>query len=140
MLAEAFEIYWAAIRSGLYITAVNWHLSAEEAAYIVARQRCAGRHSLRWSAELAEPVADLVPEVQHWYSFGGAIAGYRSYAELLASDGTAADRPAPRFGDALLVGHHRSAQGHQAAPAADPGRRTRRPVVGLLAHAIQDHR
>lgn len=33
--AEAFEIYWAAIRSGLYITAVNWHLAPEEAAYIV---------------------------------------------------------------------------------------------------------
>ena len=32
---EAFEIYWAALCSGLYITAVNWHLSAEEAAYIV---------------------------------------------------------------------------------------------------------
>jgi len=26
---EAFEIYWAAMRSGLYITAVNWHLAAD---------------------------------------------------------------------------------------------------------------
>ena len=32
---EAFEIYWAAIRSGLYVTFVNWHLSSDEAAYIV---------------------------------------------------------------------------------------------------------
>lgn len=34
--AEAFEVYWAAMRSGLYITAVNWHLAPEEAAYIVS--------------------------------------------------------------------------------------------------------
>ncbi|GGV02201.1 putative acyl-CoA ligase [Streptomyces albospinus] len=29
------EVYWAALRSGLYLTAVNHHLSSEEAAYIV---------------------------------------------------------------------------------------------------------
>ena len=32
---EAFEIYWAALRSGLYVTAVNWHLAPEEAGYIL---------------------------------------------------------------------------------------------------------
>src|SRR5689334_9214339 len=34
--AECFEIYWAAMRSGLYVTAINSNLAAEEAAYIVA--------------------------------------------------------------------------------------------------------
>src|SRR3712207_1510518 len=28
-----FEVYWAAIRSGLYITAINRYLSPDEAAY-----------------------------------------------------------------------------------------------------------
>ena len=32
---EAYEVYWAALRSGLYVTAVNHHLSPDEAAYIV---------------------------------------------------------------------------------------------------------
>ncbi len=32
---EAFEVFWAAMRSGLYITAVNSHLTAGEVAYIV---------------------------------------------------------------------------------------------------------
>ncbi|MFF3641275.1 acyl-CoA synthetase [Streptomyces sp. NPDC002564] len=32
---RALEVYWAAMRSGLYLTAVNHHLSADEAAYIV---------------------------------------------------------------------------------------------------------
>ena len=29
------EVYWAAIRSGLYLTTVSRHLSAEEAAFII---------------------------------------------------------------------------------------------------------
>ena len=33
--AECFVIYWAALRSGLYLTAVNFHLTAAEVAYIV---------------------------------------------------------------------------------------------------------
>ena len=30
-----YEIVWAAWRSGLYVTPINWHLSTDEAAYIV---------------------------------------------------------------------------------------------------------
>jgi long-chain acyl-CoA synthetase len=30
-----FETYWAALRSGLYVTAVNRYLKADEAAYLV---------------------------------------------------------------------------------------------------------
>lgn len=33
--AEVFEVCWAAQRSGLYVTVVNTHLSAEEAGYVV---------------------------------------------------------------------------------------------------------
>ena len=33
---RAFEVYWAALRSGLYITAVNNHLKPDEVAYIVS--------------------------------------------------------------------------------------------------------
>jgi long-chain acyl-CoA synthetase len=32
-----FEVYWAAMRSGLYLTAVNRYLKADEAAYLVNR-------------------------------------------------------------------------------------------------------
>ncbi len=32
---ECFEAMWAALRSGLYLTAINWHLAVDEAAYIV---------------------------------------------------------------------------------------------------------
>ena len=32
---RALEVYWAALRSGLYITAVNYRLKPDEVAYIV---------------------------------------------------------------------------------------------------------
>ncbi|MFQ6392361.1 AMP-binding enzyme [Nocardia sp. KC 131] len=31
---KIYEVYWAALRSGLYITAVNWHLTPAEIGYI----------------------------------------------------------------------------------------------------------
>src|SRR5271165_5112858 len=67
--AEAFEIYWAALRSALYITAVNWHLAAEEVAYILQDSGARVVIASAGVRELAERLPDLVPEVQHWYSF-----------------------------------------------------------------------
>ena len=46
-----FEVYWAAIRSGRYLTTVNRYLTAEEAAYIV---KDCGARSIVASAKLAE--------------------------------------------------------------------------------------
>ena len=31
-----FEVCWAAQRSGLYFTPINWHLGADEAGYILS--------------------------------------------------------------------------------------------------------
>src|SRR6266700_462577 len=47
---RVFEVYWAAMRSGLYITAVNWHLKPDEVAYIVTDS---GAKALVVSAEQA---------------------------------------------------------------------------------------
>ena len=30
-----FEIFWGAMRSGIYLTPINWHLKVDEAGYIV---------------------------------------------------------------------------------------------------------
>ncbi|MFE6165266.1 acyl-CoA synthetase [Streptomyces sp. NPDC056486] len=48
---RALEVYWAALRSGLYLTAVNHHLTTDEAAYIV---RDCGAKALVISGSLAE--------------------------------------------------------------------------------------
>lgn len=80
---EAYEVYWAALRSGLYVTAVNSHLSADEVAYIVTD---CGAKALVVSADVAA-VADLAREVPHRLAYGGEVDGYASYEAALAAAG-----------------------------------------------------
>ncbi|MGV9680598.1 acyl-CoA synthetase [Nocardia sp. NPDC003482] len=82
---RTFEVYWAAMRSGLYFTAVNRHLSAAEIAYIV--NDC-GARALVVSARLGEVAAKIVPEtpgVELRLSYRGAVEGYASYEDALAA-------------------------------------------------------
>ena len=134
---EAFEVYWAALRSGLYITAVNWHLAPEEAAYIL---RDSGARVVIVSAgvrAVAEPVLPLVPEVRHWYAFGGQVAGYQSYSELLASAGPRlTDQPR---GSEMLYSSGTTGRPKGIKPRLVPGQvdEPGDPLVALLASAFK---
>ncbi|MGX9670542.1 acyl-CoA synthetase [Mycobacterium sp. HM-7] len=99
--AECFTIYWAALRSGLYLTAVNFHLTADEAAYIVDDCDAKVLFVSGRLGELAEQVRALVPGVEHAYSFGAELAGFDSYADLLASVGDQKLAEQPRGSDML---------------------------------------
>src|SRR3954447_24201270 len=55
---RAFEVYWAALRSGLYITAVNHNLAPEEVAYIMADSGATALVVSQAKAELAASVAE----------------------------------------------------------------------------------
>lgn len=56
-----FEVFWATQRAGMYCIPINWHLQADEAAYIVAD---CGASALVTSAHLAELAATLtLPEL-----------------------------------------------------------------------------
>src|SRR5262245_1070179 len=80
----AFEVYWAALRSGLYITAVNRHLSASEVSYIVSD---CGAKALIVSARLSEVAERIVPdspEVRIRLSYQGKVPGYEVYEDTLA--------------------------------------------------------
>src|SRR5689334_19101659 len=82
---RAFEVYWAAMRSGLYITAVNWHLKPDEIAYIV---NDSGATALIVSAEqapAAEAIAGLTTGVKLRLAYGGPVSGYGSYEETIAA-------------------------------------------------------
>jgi long-chain acyl-CoA synthetase len=80
---RALEVYWAALRSGLYITAVNYRLKPDEVAYIVNDSDAA---ALIVSAEqAATATAVTVPAVKLRLAFGGAIPGYGSYEETIAA-------------------------------------------------------
>jgi fatty-acyl-CoA synthase len=84
---ECFEIYWAALRSGLYVTAINRHLAPAEVAYIIDDSDAKVVVASARLRELARTVPLLAARVDHWLAFGGAIEGYASYEEALAGAG-----------------------------------------------------
>jgi long-chain acyl-CoA synthetase len=81
---RAFEVYWAAVRSGLYVTAVNHHLAADEVAYIVADSGAKALIVAADKGELAGAVVDRTPAVALRVVFGGELDGHRDYEALLA--------------------------------------------------------
>lgn len=89
---ECFPIYWAALRSGLYITPINRHLKADEVAYIVDDSDAQVVFVSAALEELGSEVAGLTPTVAHRFAFGGAVAGHESYEDLVA-------RAGPRLSD-----------------------------------------
>ncbi|GAA1396222.1 acyl-CoA synthetase [Pseudonocardia kongjuensis] len=122
-----YEVYWAAQRSGLYVTAVNHHLSAPETAYIV---RDCGAKALIVSAGvagLAAAVEDHV-EVPVRLAFGGEIPGATGYADYDAElAGVSAEPPAeqPRGAD-MLYSSGTTGRPKGIKPAL-PGRRVDEP-------------
>src|SRR5690348_3438326 len=60
---EALELYWAALRSGLYVTAINHNLAPEEAAYIVADSDARVVFASAGVAELAAAVVEHTPQI-----------------------------------------------------------------------------
>lgn len=81
-----YEAVWAGLRSGLYVTAVNSHLTAAEAGYIV--DDC-GARVLVTSDGLGDLATGLVahtPRVEHRLSVGGAPPpGHDAYEEVVAA-------------------------------------------------------
>ena len=97
---EAIELYWAALRSGLYITAVNYNLAVDEAAYII--DDCDARVVFA-SGRLGEYAAKLVSltdRVEHRFAFGGEVEGHGDY-ETLIRDAGEIPEPGVRGADML---------------------------------------
>ncbi len=82
---RAFEVYWAAMRSGLYITAVNYHLKPDEVAYIVSDSGAAVLIVSAEQAATAAAIADQTAGVRLRLAFGGPVTGYDSYEDTIAA-------------------------------------------------------
>ncbi|MCE3552865.1 acyl-CoA synthetase [Pseudonocardia sp. RS11V-5] len=98
---EVFEVYWAALRSGLYVTGINHHLAPAEVAYIV--NDCGARALIVGAskAELATDVVAETPNVQLRLAFGGAVPGHGSYEDALAGVTAEPLESQPRGADML---------------------------------------
>ncbi|WP_459549587.1 acyl-CoA synthetase [Nocardia sp. X0981] len=98
---KVYEVYWAALRSGLYITAVNRHLAPAEVSYIV--NDC-GARALIVSAGLraaAEEIVAQTPAVESRLAYNGAADGYASYEQALAAASPEPLPDQPRGADML---------------------------------------
>ncbi|MCX2730347.1 acyl-CoA synthetase [Saccharopolyspora sp. NFXS83] len=97
----AFEVYWAAVRSGLYVTAVNSHLTPAEISYIVGDSGAAALVVSAALAETASEVAATTPDVRVRLAFGGAVEGYGDYEAALAKSASVPPADQPRGADML---------------------------------------
>jgi long-chain acyl-CoA synthetase len=80
-----FEIVWAGMRAGLYITAVNAHLTAAEAGYIVDDCEAKVLVTSAALAPLADEMVALTPGVTHRFMVDGTTEHHRSYEEATAA-------------------------------------------------------
>lgn len=80
-----FEVYWAAMRSGLYITTINRYLAPDEAAYLV---NDSGSQVLLTTATLAPTASamlDLMPNCPHRLMMDSPADGFESYEAAVTS-------------------------------------------------------
>jgi len=98
----AFAVAVAATqRLGMRLTPINWHLKAEEAAYIV--RDCEARVLIADAdlAELASEVAAAAPEASVRIAAGGALDGFERLEAIIAGQ-SGADIDDPKPGRTML--------------------------------------
>ncbi|HVV20513.1 MAG TPA: acyl-CoA synthetase [Pseudonocardiaceae bacterium] len=96
---RAYEVYWAALRSGLYVAAVNSHLAGAEAEYVIGDS---GAKALVVSGALAGLAGDIAaPGVRLRLAYNGTVPGYDDYDAALAAASPVAPADQPRGADLL---------------------------------------
>ena len=98
---EFAEVMFAAMRAGLRLTPVNWHLKPEEAAYIV--EDCDARVLIAEGrfADAALAGRAAAPALEACFSFGGAIPGFDDLEGAMAGE-SHDDLDDPALGSRML--------------------------------------
>ena len=79
-----FEVVWAALRSGLYLTTVNRYLTDEEAGYIVDNSESKVTIASKYLAEVARELPRFAPDCHTWLMADGVEEGYQAYEDAIA--------------------------------------------------------
>jgi acyl-coenzyme A synthetase/AMP-(fatty) acid ligase len=79
-----YEIFWCAMRTGLYFTPINWHLQDEEVRYIVQNSDARVFLASPAQGDVAIRAAATLPPSVRKVSVGGEIEGFERVEDLLA--------------------------------------------------------
>jgi fatty-acyl-CoA synthase len=129
---EFFDLYWAALRSGLYFTGVNWHLAPPEVQYIVdncdAKVFFASAQYAKVAGEAAQGAAGL----DHLISFHGEIEGFQRFEDAIADVPEDAPLPDQREGAVMLYSSGTTGQ-PKGVRHPLPGKPFGDPTVALMS-------
>ena len=134
-----FEVYWAAMRSGLYLTAVNRHLSAAEVAYLINDSGATALIATKHLAPTAASALDLVDNCPMRFMMDGVDNGFESYENAVAAQPAVPLERQPR-GDVMLYssgttgqpkGIKRPLSGAQIDDPPDPGSTAMAQLLGI---------
>ena len=81
-----FEVAWAAVQSGLYITALNRYLPPDEAAYIVNGRGARALVTFHAMREVAAALSPLIPACPIRLMTDGVVDGWDRYEAGLAAN------------------------------------------------------
>jgi long-chain acyl-CoA synthetase len=142
---RCYEIYWAALRSGLYLTTVNRYLAPAEAAYLVNDSGATALITTAQMAPTAVPMLDLIPGCAVRLLIDGVEDGFESYEAVLATYPAQPLADQPR-GDVMLYssgttgrpkGIERPLRGTQIDdPSAPVMAGTLRTLLGMDEHSV----
>ncbi len=81
-------IVWAALRSGIYVTPINWHLVADEVSYII--QDCGARAFVTSSrfAPLTSEIASVLDRVESRFCVDGNLEAFESFESAVSAQPT----------------------------------------------------
>jgi long-chain acyl-CoA synthetase len=83
---EFVEVYLAAARNGLRLTPINWHLGAEEIAYIVGDCEATIFVADERFAKTCAEAAKLAPNARVRLAVGGPIDGFEDYEDAVTAE------------------------------------------------------
>jgi acyl-CoA synthetase (AMP-forming)/AMP-acid ligase II len=81
---EFYDVVWAAMRIGVYVTPINWHLAAAEAAYIVRDCDATALVATAGLADVVTSMGDDLGAVTTRICVDGDLPGFERYDELVA--------------------------------------------------------